>query len=211
MPSLDGHDDLEVGAGLQSLRVSVLSRERRRPVRILYAGATDDSPSPRAALGLAYAAAASSLTTVLVDATGSVAEISRELGLEAHPGFADVLAHGVALEQAIIPVTTHLHVLPAGRPDPRADDLLTGPNVAAVFAHLAGIADVVIVATPPLHTPRSRALAMVTDVTVVEAVESESRLGDLVEVADDPVSGESVLGVVFVGRARSRPRNVARS
>ena len=68
--SLDGHDDLEVGAGLQSLRVSVLSRERRRPVRILYAGATDNSPSPRAALGLAYAAAASSLTTVLVDATG---------------------------------------------------------------------------------------------------------------------------------------------
>ena len=68
-----------------------------------------------------------------------------------------------------------------------------------------------IVATAPLHTPRSRALAMVTDVTVVEAVESESRLGDLVEVADDPVSGESVLGVVFVGRARSRPRNVARA
>jgi len=209
--SLDGHDDLEVGTGLQSLRVSVLSRERRRPVRILYAGATDNSPSPRAALGLAYAAAASSLTTVLVDATGSVAEISRELGLEAHSGFADVLSHGVALEQAIIPVTTHLHVLPAGRPDPRADDLLTGPNVAAVFAHLAGIADVVIVATSPLHSPRSRALAMVTDVTVVEAVESESRLGDLVEVADDPVSGGSVLGVVFVGRARSRPRSAARS
>ena len=47
--TLEGHDDLEIGAGLQSLRVSVLSRERRRPVRILYAAATADSPSPRAA------------------------------------------------------------------------------------------------------------------------------------------------------------------
>jgi capsular polysaccharide biosynthesis protein/Mrp family chromosome partitioning ATPase len=209
--TLEGHDDLAIGAGLQSLRVSVLSRERRRPVRILYAAATDDSPSPRAALGLAYAAAASSLTTVLVDATGAVGDISRELGMEAHPGFSDVLAHDLALDQALTAVTSHLHVLPAGRPDPRADDLLTGPGVAAVFEHLARIADVVIVATGPLHTPRSQALAMVTDVTVVEAVESESRLGDLVEIADDPVAAGSVLGVVFVGRARSRPRNSTRS
>jgi hypothetical protein len=199
--TLEGHDDLDIGPGLQSLRVSVLSRERRRPVRILYAGATDDSPSPRAALGLAYAAAASSLTTVLVDATGTMADVSRDLGLEAHPGFADVMAHDLALDHSLVAVTSHLHVLPAGRTGPRADDLLTGPGVAAVFEHLARIADVVIVATGPL----------VTDVTVVEAVESESRLGDLVEVADDPVSGESVLGVVFVGRARSRPRNVART
>jgi hypothetical protein len=209
--TLDGHDDLDIGPGLASLRVSVLSRERRRPVRILYAAATDSSPSPRAALGLAYAAAASSLTTVLVDATGAVGEISRELGLDGQPGFADVLANDLALDQSLVPLTSHLHVLPAGRPGPRVDDLLTGPGVEAAFEHLARIADVVIVATGPLHTPRSRALVMVTDVTVVEAVESESRLADLVELSEDPVSAGSLLGVVFVGRARSRPRSKPRS
>ncbi len=209
--TLDGHDDLELGSGLQNLRVSVLSRERRRPVRILYAGATDRSPSPQAALGLAYAAAASSLTTVLVDATGSVGTISRDLGLEGQPGFSDVLAHDLALDQALTALTTHLYVLPVGRPDPRADDLLTGPGVAGVFEHLARIADVVIVAAGPLHTPRSRALGMVTDVAVVEAVESESRLGDLVAIADDSVSTGSLLGVVFVSRARSRSRRNVRS
>ena len=209
--TLEGHDDLEIGAGLQSLRVSVLSRERRRPVRILYAAATADSPSPRAAFGLAYAAAASSLTTVLVDATGGVGDISLGLGAEGQPGFADVLAHDLALDHALIPVTSHLFVLPAGRPDPRADDLLTGPGVAAVFEELARVADVVIVATGPLDTPRSRALVMVTDVTVVEAVESKSRLGDLVAIAEDPMSSGSVLGVVYVGRARSHPRTNSRT
>ena len=209
--TLEGHDDLQIGAGLQSLRVSVLSRERRRPARILYAAATADSPSPRAAFCLAYAAAASSLTTVLVDATGGEGDIILGLGAEAQPGFADVLAHDLSLDHALIPVTNHLFVLPAGRPDPRADDLLTGPGVAAVFDDLARVADVVIVATGPLNSPRSRALAMVTDVTVVEAVESESRLGDLVAIAEDPMSSGSVLGVVFLGRARSRPRTNLRT
>jgi hypothetical protein len=52
---------------------------------------------------------------------------------------------------------------------------------------------------------------MVTDVTVVEAVESQSRLGDLVSISDDPNVVGSVLGVVFVGRARARARRRTRT
>jgi hypothetical protein len=80
-----------------------------------------------------------------------------------------------------------------------------------IFDRLAGSFDIVIVATGPRLAPRSQALAMVTDVTVVEAVESQSRLGDLVSITDDPNAVGSVLGVVFVGRARSRASRRAKT
>ena len=195
-----------IGQGLQSLRVAVLSRERRRPARILYAAAEQGSGAPRTALGLAYAAAASSLNTILVDATGGRGEITRSLGLESSPGFTDVLVGAVTTEAGIAKVTDHLMVLPAGTPDPRADDLLTGPLVAEVFDHLDRLADIVIIATGPMASARSRALAMVSDSTVLEAVESQSRLGDLVTISDDPTLAESLLGVVFVARPRGRAR-----
>ncbi len=58
---LDEGESLQIGPGLQALRVAVLAGERRRPVRILYAAATESARYPRTALGLAYAAAASNL------------------------------------------------------------------------------------------------------------------------------------------------------
>ena len=96
-PEPDG--EISIGSGLQTLRVSVLSRERRRPLRVLYASAAEGSPSPFAALGLAYATASSSLATVLVDATSEAGDITETLGLEAHPGFTDVLAGDVSLQK----------------------------------------------------------------------------------------------------------------
>ena len=203
---LDDGESLQIGPGLQALRVAVLSGERRRPMRILYAAAAEGAPSPRTALGLAYAAAASSLNTVLVDATGDGGEITKFLELETKRGFTDVLAQDSPVDGALVRLTGHLSVLPSGKPDPRADDLLTGPGIGTVFDRLAETFDIVVVASGPRRTPQSQALAMVTDVTIVEAVESQSRVGDLVAIADDPNAAASVLGVVFVGRARTRSR-----
>ncbi len=209
--SSDESGDVSIGPGLQSLRVSVLARERGRPLRILYASAAAGSPSPRAALGLAYATASSSLATVLVDATGGAGDVTKLLELESHPGFTDVLAGNVELQRALATVSDHLLVLPAGRLDAHVEDLLTGPVLGALLEELSQVADVLIVATGPLRSPRSQALAMVTDATLVEAEESQSRLADLVAIADDPTLSGSVLGVVFVGKARSRSRSSAKA
>ena len=125
--SPDESGEVTIGLGLQALRVSVLARQRRRPLRILYASAAESSPSPRAALGLAYATASSSLSTVLVDAIGGVGDVTQLLGLQTHPGLTDVLAGDVELQRALATVSGHLLVLPAGRLEPRVEDLLTGP------------------------------------------------------------------------------------
>ena len=206
---LEDGESLQIGAGLQALRVAVLSGDRRRPIRILYAAAAEAARYPRTALGLSYAAAASNLRTVLVDATGEGGDITKFLNLDTNRGFTDVLAEDLTAAPALVRLTDHLSVLPSGKPDPRADDLLTGPGVRTVFDDLAKEFDIVVVACGPRRTPQAQALAMVTDVTVVEAVESQSRLGDLVALADDPNAAPSVLGVVFVGRARSRSRRHA--
>jgi capsular polysaccharide biosynthesis protein len=201
--------DVIIGQGLQGLRVAVLARERRRPMRILYASAASGTSSPRAALGLAYATASSSLATVLVDATGGAGDITSLMGLEGRPGFTDVLVGDVELTRALTSVSGHLVVLPAGRVEPHVDDLLTGPLVETLFDQLGQIADVLIVATGPILSPRSQALSMVTDLTLVEAVESESRMADLVEIAEAPALTENLLGVVFVRKGRAPARNRA--
>lgn len=207
----DRNADIAIGEGLQSLRVAVLARERRRPMRVLYASAAGGSPSPRAALGLAYATASSSLATVLVDATNGARDITTLVGLRSKPGFTDVLAGDADLHQALTKLSANLTVLPAGRIDPRMDDLLTGPPVGDLFSQLGQIADVLIVATGPMRSPRAQALSMVTDVALVEAVESESRLADLVAIANDPTLAKSLLGVVFVERSRTRPHKTAKA
>ena len=208
--SADHSGDIVIGEGLQALRVAVLARERRRPLRVLYASAAEGLPSPRAALGLAYATASSSLVTVLVDATDGH-DITALVGLSSHPGFTDVLSGDIDLHRALTAVNANLTVLPAGRHEPRTDDLLTGPQVCDLFSQLAQIADVLIVATGPMRSPRAHALSMVTDVALVEAVESESRLAELVALGNDPTLAENLLGVVFVERARSRPHKTGKA
>ena len=148
---------------------------------------------------------------MLVDATSGSGEITELVGLTSNAGFTDVLAGDIDLHKALTSVSAHLLVLPAGRQDARVDDLLTGPLVGTLFGQLGQIADVQIIATGPMNSARSQALAMVTDVILVEAVESQSRLADLVAIAEDPTLAESVLGVVFVGRARSRQRKSDRA
>ena len=203
--SPESSGEVTLGSGLQALRVSILARERGRPLRILYASAAESSPSPRAALGLAYATASSSLATVLVDATGGAGEVTTLLGLEANPGFTDMLVGNVEVQGALTTVSGHLLVLPGGRPEPRVEDLLTGPLIKALFDEIAQIADVLIIATGPMLSPRSQALAMVTDVFLVEAEEGQSRLADLVAITEDSTLAGSVLGVVFVeGRGPGR-------
>jgi polysaccharide biosynthesis transport protein len=206
---LEDGESLQIGSGLQALRVAVLSADRRRPVRILYTAAAQAGRYPRTALGLAYAAAASNLRTVVVDATGDGGDITKFLSLDTRRGFTDVLAEDSPVAPSLVQLTDHLSVVPSGKPDPRTDDLLTGPGVRKVFEDLAASFDIVVVVAGPRRTPQSQALAMVTDVTVVEAVESQSRLGDLVALADDQTAASSILGVVFVGRARSRARRHA--
>lgn len=195
------------GSGFQTLRVTVLARERRRPVRLLYAPAASAATTPQTALGLAYSAAASRLTTVLVDATGEPDGLSAVLGLEHAPGFTEILIGEVEVDEAVTSLSDHLMVVPAGRKDTRVDDMLTGPRIGSVFDHLEKGADIVVVATRAMDSARAKALAMVTDTTVVEAVDGQTRLGELLAVGEEATVGNPVLGVVFVAAARTRQRS----
>jgi polysaccharide biosynthesis transport protein len=194
----------------RNLRVALLSHERRRPVRILYATSSAEMGAPRSALGLAYATARSDLDTILVDATGGSADITGILGLTDSSGFSDVLEADAGLGDALVQVDKHLRVLPAGtKGGTRSDDLLTGPKASSLIESLTTQADIVLVATGAIMEAPSQALAMLTDSIVIEVAEGVTRLADVVAVVNNETISASVLGVVYVDskRARRSPSN----
>lgn len=200
-----GDIEAPVGPGLRELRVALLSRQRRRPVRLLLAPVTDQATHPHSALALAYALSRSELTTVLIDATAGATGITGVLGLDDAPGFTDVLTHAVELQEALQSVTPHLQVMPAGRHDAHAQDLLVSPSMVALLDHLEQGADVVIVAAGPIGSAPARALAMAVDNIVVEAVGGRTRTTELVSLGEGEDVDWQVSGVVYVDpRRRAR-------
>jgi Mrp family chromosome partitioning ATPase len=192
-----------VGPGLRELRVALLARQRRRPVRMLLAPVTDQATHPQSALALAFALARSELTTVLIDATAGASGITGVLGLDDAAGFSDALTQGLDLQEALHPVAPHLQVMPAGHRDARAQDLLVSPSMVALLDHLEQGADVVIVAAGPIGGAPARALAMAVDNIVVEAVGGRTRTSELTALADgDGGDDWQVTGVVYVDPRR---------
>lgn len=200
----DREEGVVVGS-LRALRAAVFSRERRRPVRILMGSSVPGETGPRAAVALAYAAAASGYRTVLVDATSDGRTVTRALGLAGRRGLTDVMRGEMSLDDGLVRLTEHLQVLPCGAIDPRNDDRLSGPLVTTVFERLSDVADIAVVSTGPLLEARSQALALVNDTCLVEAVQGVSSIDELVEISND-LDPVHVLGVVFVRPARSRRR-----
>lgn len=200
-----GDREAPIGPGLRELRVALLSRQRRRPVRMLLAPVTDQATHPHSALGLAYSLARSELTTVLIDATAGAAGITGVLGLDDAPGFSDALTHSAELQEALHTVSPHLQVMPAGRRDAHAQDLLVSPSMVALLDHLEQGADVVIVAAGPIGGAPARALAMAVDNIVVEAVGGRTRTTELSSLAESEDADWQVSGVVYVDpRRRAR-------
>jgi tyrosine-protein kinase Etk/Wzc len=208
-----GHARAPIGRGLRELRVALLSRERRRPVRILVAPAAGEKGQAHSALGLAHAMAMSNIATVLVDIAEGPASsrITEALRLKDKPGFTDVLMHGADLERTLRRVDDNLQVLPSGTADPHMQDLLSSPRMPTLLDHLEKVADIVILATGAITGADAQAIAMVADCVLIEAVEGQTRVRDLVAVANNPRS-EMVTGVIYVTGSKAdlkRPKREA--
>jgi succinoglycan biosynthesis transport protein ExoP len=196
--------DVPVGAGLRELRVALLARDRRRPLRLLLTTAPGAGAQSHTALGLAQATARADLTTVLVDAIGGATGISETLGLGENRGFSEVLAHGLEVERALTRRGDHLLVLAAGHADAHAEDLLISPRMTTMLEELGKLADIVLVAAGPVNEASARALAVSVDGVVVEAMQGRTRAGDLVALSEESSQSEPVTGVVYIDTTRRR-------
>jgi capsular polysaccharide biosynthesis protein len=183
----------------KDLRVSLLTTEHRRPAVIVLATATHTHDFPVTAAGLALATATSNLRTVVVEAVDS--QLSGSVTGE-KPGLARVLAGEQSARSAMIPVRSHLNLIPSGN-QVGVDDLFMAPEMHRLVNDLRGSADIVLIVTGNIHDPRSKALADVADSVILEAREGLSSYRDLYRASNDyALLTDKLLGVVYVSHSR---------
>jgi capsular polysaccharide biosynthesis protein len=183
----------------KDLRVSLLTTEHRRPAVIVLATATHTLDSPVTAAGLALATATSNLRTVVVEAFDT--QLSGGLAGE-KPGLARVLAGEQSARSVMMPIRSHLNLIPSGN-QVGVDDLFMAPEMHRLVNDLRGSADIVLIVTGNIHDPRSKALADLADSVILEAREGLSSYRDLYRASNDyALLADKLLGVVYVS-ARS--------
>jgi capsular polysaccharide biosynthesis protein len=183
----------------KELRVSLLTTEHRRPAVIVLATATQTHDSPVTAAGLALATATSNLRTVVVEAVDS--QLSSNVAGESS-GLARVLAGEQSARAAMVPVRSHLNLIPNGN-QVGVDDLFMAPEMHRLVNDLRGSADIVLIVTGNIHDPRSKALADVADSVILEAREGMSSYRDLYRASNDyALLTDKLLGVVYVSHSR---------
>ena len=131
----------------------------------------DDASGATVALALARAAAQTGLRTILVDGHVTQPMLAHLTGVQAQAGMMDVLRGSTPLNRALTrdPRSSALF-LGALRP-PRDPQLaLASPRTQELFAHLRGICDLVVIATPPvLSAQETPYFARLSDAVVMVA------------------------------------------
>lgn len=130
---------------------------------------------PTVALALARAAAQRGLRTVLVDAHVNHPAIAGLTGVRAQAGMMETLRGAVPLNRALVrDPRSHALLLGAGQPPRDLQAALSSPRIGELFAHLRGIADLVIVAVPPVPAGRETPyFARLSDAVVMVARQDE--------------------------------------
>jgi succinoglycan biosynthesis transport protein ExoP len=151
---------------MRGLAFAVRTRAGVRPV-VLVSSSLAAEDSTLTASNLATVLASMGLRTVLVDGDLRNGQLSRTLGIDAHPGLADVIT-GRALPSAatLHDTSTNLHVIPCGNAldgDWPPAELLASEPCEKLFAALRSHFDAVIIDGPALlPVADSRILATYT-------------------------------------------------
>jgi Mrp family chromosome partitioning ATPase len=151
------------------------------------------------AAGLALATATSNLRTVVVEAVDS--QLSSGVNGE-QPGLARVLAGEQSARSVMVPIRSHLNLIPSGN-QVGVDDLFMAPEMHRMVNDLRGAADIVLIVTGNIHDPRSKALADLADSVILETREGLSSYRDLYRASNDyALLADKLLGVVYVSHSR---------
>jgi uncharacterized protein involved in exopolysaccharide biosynthesis/Mrp family chromosome partitioning ATPase len=130
-----------------------------------------DGASTNLALALARAAARAGLRTILVDGHVVQPAVARLTGVRLEGGLMEVLAGRVTVNQALTPDSrSKVLLLSTLAPPADPDAALASPRVGELFKHLRAIADLVIVAAPPVRSSREApTFARLSDAVIVAA------------------------------------------
>ncbi len=183
--------------------------DTEEPVRsLLLVGAQSGDGTGETAVNLAAALSTSGRRTVLVDGDDIDGEATSLLGLEDHPGLAEVIRGQVDLASVIVAHGPDLDVVPVGR---STLEFLGDGTVRRLMDRLLTDHDLVIVAGPPtLGSAESLVYARATDASVVVVRRDQTKRDALAHAVESlALVGATVLGVVLDARSGGRFRRDA--
>jgi capsular exopolysaccharide synthesis family protein len=137
---------------IRRLRNILLLAESETPIRsLLVTSALAGEGKSTTALHLAMSRASQRKRTLLIDADLRYPTLHTRLGLPETPGLAAVLTGAMSFSDAVldVPGNPDLFILPAGRAESRASDLV-GPGILTLLAEASQDFDFVVIDAPPL-------------------------------------------------------------
>jgi polysaccharide biosynthesis transport protein len=202
----DVRDDLEMfEESIDSLRTALTLASSTRNVRVLaVTSAAKHEGKTSVAVQLANSLAhATNECVLLIDGDMRSPDIHRMFDIPLEPGLADVLAGGVAIEDAIVAPSEArtIALLPAGRPQTSPHRLLGNGSWKTLIHHIPEEYHYVIIDTPPvLAASESLVLAKEADASLVCVMRDVSRVDQVQKVTERLVAaGSHVVGAVLNG------------
>jgi receptor protein-tyrosine kinase len=172
---------------------------------VLITGPSPAEGKTTSAINLASSYALAGKRVILLEADFRRPTISKALGVQSRVGVGKVLLREVGLEQALVPVKPFgddLRLLPVERPDDHLSELLSMPAARKLLDQARGLADYVIIDSPPLtEVVDALPLARYTDDVLIvtrlgmSSLQQLSRLADLLEQNTIEPRGFVVIGV----------------
>ena len=165
---------------------------------VVTSSVTKDGKSTTA-VNLALALAERSARVLLIDGDLRRPSIADVCGLEGDVGLTTVLVGAISAEDAIVPLSPSLSVLPAGALPPNPGQLLSSESMRGLVRSLAETFEYIVIDSPPLlATTDALGLAHIADGAIVVARYRATRRNQLKDTLDSLENVNArVLGIVL--------------
>lgn len=170
-------------------------------VRVLMVtSATPDDGKTLTSLNLALVLSESYRRRVLlIDADLRRPSLGKAAELASAPGLSDALRAAADRKLAVVPVTSLLTLLPAGRPTPDPMSALTSPRMRQILQEAAAHFDWVILDAPPMGPLADASLLAEMADAAIFVIRAGRTQHSAVKKAIDVLGSERLLGVVLNG------------
>jgi polysaccharide biosynthesis transport protein len=198
--------DASVADGVQaeafrSLRARLMLSHASRERRVLVVTSAEGADGKTTTVAnLAVAVAQQGLRVVVVDGDLRRPRVHSLFDVPADPGFVDVLADTVTVDEAVRTSSIgRLYVMPGGIVRSEAPDLLIGDRLTGVFRSLAKRFDLVLVDSPPLNAvPDAAVLAAHADGVILVLRAGRTDRSAASQAVDQLVDvGATIVGAVL--------------
>ena len=202
--------DSAAAAAYRLVAAKLAFRMADQPVRsVVIVGPGPDVNTAQVAANLAATVARGGRQVILIDGDANSAHVTNIFELVGRPGLSELLGNtSTDSESALYRISRTLRILPRGSTGDA--DAVDTDQATRILERLAGLGDIVIVSTGPVHLSAGALVwAQAADSALLVAVRDQSRRDDVTYTIESlRLVGVNVAGAVLADRKRSLGRPI---